>query len=213
MSIVFFFQFNFKALIAGLPKCAVKPLQMIQSAAAQLVFSEPKRAHITLSLCIGYRHWLMLLRSYESTSLPEAFGWWVSNPHGTITERHKTTFQNILIHCSLLEEWSSYFYSNSRIPDNIQETAENSSLLWALNYILLTLLLHWAGFRHIFISIWLYSMYFNSILSFEFIVCHHKHESNIDILPHFLSKFGLLLSHSCELYDFYCNQTQTTSYK
>ncbi len=170
-------------------------------------------AHHFISL-----HWLSSLAdastvSYESTSLPEAFGWWVSNPHGTITERHKTTFQNILIHCSLLEEWSSYFYSNSRIPDNIQETAENSSLLWALNYILLTLLLHWAGFRHIFISIWLYSMYFNSILSFEFIVCHHKHESNIDILPHFLSKFGLLLSHSCELYDFYCNQTQTTSYK
>ncbi len=28
---------------------------------------------------------------------------------------------------------------------------------------------------------------------------HHKHDSNIYILPHFLSKFGQLLSHSREL--------------
>ncbi len=44
------------ALLAWLPSCTIKPLQMIQNAAAWLVFSEPKRAHVTpffISL-----HWL-----------------------------------------------------------------------------------------------------------------------------------------------------------
>ncbi len=35
------------ALLAGLPSCTIKPLQMIQNAAARLVFSKPKRAHVT----------------------------------------------------------------------------------------------------------------------------------------------------------------------
>ncbi len=35
------------ALLAGLPSCTTKPLQMIQNAAARLVFCEPKRAHVT----------------------------------------------------------------------------------------------------------------------------------------------------------------------
>src|SRR4029434_2156430 len=33
------------ALLTGLPACVVKPLQMIQNAAARLVFNQPKRAH------------------------------------------------------------------------------------------------------------------------------------------------------------------------
>jgi len=35
------------ALLAGLPVCSVKPLQLIQNAAARVVFNEPKRAHVT----------------------------------------------------------------------------------------------------------------------------------------------------------------------
>ncbi len=35
------------ALLAGLPSNTIKPLQIIQNAAAQLVFNEPKRAHVT----------------------------------------------------------------------------------------------------------------------------------------------------------------------
>ncbi len=35
------------ALLAGLPSNTTKPLQMIQNAAARLVFNEPKRAHVT----------------------------------------------------------------------------------------------------------------------------------------------------------------------
>ncbi len=35
------------ALLAGLPANTIKPLQMIQNAAARLVFNEPKRTHVT----------------------------------------------------------------------------------------------------------------------------------------------------------------------
>ncbi len=45
-----------KALLAGLPSNTIKPLQMIQNAAARLVFNEPKRAHVTL-LFVSL-HWL-----------------------------------------------------------------------------------------------------------------------------------------------------------
>ncbi len=38
------------ALLAGLPSNTIKPLQMIQNAAARLVFNEPKRAHVTPSV-------------------------------------------------------------------------------------------------------------------------------------------------------------------
>ncbi len=44
------------ALLAGLPLITIKPLQMIQNAAAQLVFNEPKRAHVT-PLFVSL-HWL-----------------------------------------------------------------------------------------------------------------------------------------------------------
>ncbi len=44
------------ALLAGLPSNTIKPLQMIQNAAARLVFNEPKRAHVT-PLFISL-HWL-----------------------------------------------------------------------------------------------------------------------------------------------------------
>lgn len=39
--------YNCNALIVWLPTCAVKHLQMIQKAAAHLMFNEPKKAHIT----------------------------------------------------------------------------------------------------------------------------------------------------------------------
>ncbi len=44
------------ALLAGLPSNTIKPLQMIQNAAARLVFNEPKRAHVT-PLIVSL-HWL-----------------------------------------------------------------------------------------------------------------------------------------------------------
>ncbi|KAL2092511.1 hypothetical protein ACEWY4_012309 [Coilia grayii] len=44
------------ALLVGLPACAIKPLQMVQNAAARLVFHQPKRSHVT-PLFINL-HWL-----------------------------------------------------------------------------------------------------------------------------------------------------------
>ncbi len=35
------------SLLAGLPASSIKPLQLIQNAAARLIFNEPKRTHIT----------------------------------------------------------------------------------------------------------------------------------------------------------------------
>ena len=44
------------SLLAGLPACAVKPLQLIQNAAARLVFNLPKFSYVTLLL--RTLHWL-----------------------------------------------------------------------------------------------------------------------------------------------------------
>ena len=44
-------------LLAGLPACIVKPLQMAQNAAARPVFNQPKTAHASplMSLMLAYR--------------------------------------------------------------------------------------------------------------------------------------------------------------
>ncbi len=42
------------ALLAGLPSNTIKPLQMIQNAAARLVFNEPM-LHLSFSPCTGYQ--------------------------------------------------------------------------------------------------------------------------------------------------------------
>ncbi len=44
------------ALLAGLPASSIKPLQLIQNAAARFIFNEPKRMHVT-PLFINL-HWL-----------------------------------------------------------------------------------------------------------------------------------------------------------
>ena len=54
-------------LLTGLPACAVKPLQMVQNAAARLVFDQPKRAHVT-PLFIEL-HWLPLAARISFKSL------------------------------------------------------------------------------------------------------------------------------------------------
>ncbi len=79
------------ALLSGLPSNTIKPLQMIQNAAARLVFNEPM-LHLSLFPCTGYqlqlasssRHWCLHIEQpqaqhpptsthyYESTSPPEA---------------------------------------------------------------------------------------------------------------------------------------------
>ncbi len=59
------------ALLAGLPSCTMKPLQMIQNAAARLVFNEPKRVHVTL-LFISL-HWLPVAAHIKFKTLMLAY--------------------------------------------------------------------------------------------------------------------------------------------
>ncbi len=59
------------ALLAGLPSCTIKHLQMIQNAAARLVFSEPKKAHVT-SLFISL-HWLPVAARIKFKTLMLAY--------------------------------------------------------------------------------------------------------------------------------------------
>ncbi len=63
------------ALLAGLPASTIKPLQLIQNAAARVVFNEPKKAHVT-PLFIRL-HWLpiaarikfkVLMFAYKTTT-------------------------------------------------------------------------------------------------------------------------------------------------
>ncbi|KAK9976737.1 hypothetical protein ABG768_021940, partial [Culter alburnus] len=59
------------ALLAGLPACTIKPLQLIQNAAARLVFNEPKRAHVT-PLFVSL-HWLPVAARIQFKALMFAY--------------------------------------------------------------------------------------------------------------------------------------------
>ncbi len=138
------------ALLAGLPSNTIKHLQMIQNAAARLVFNEPKRAHVTplfisalapgcsshpvqdTDACIQNNHRLsthllpLTITNLHPLQKPEICEW--ASPRGTITERHKITFQNVFIHRSWLVEWSSHPIRNA-VP-------ENSSLPSSLDFLI-----------------------------------------------------------------------------
>ncbi len=59
------------ALLARLPSNTIKPLQMIQNAAARLVSSEPKRAHVTpFFICL---HWLPVAVRIKFKTLMHAY--------------------------------------------------------------------------------------------------------------------------------------------
>ncbi len=74
------------ALLAGLPSNAIKPLQMIQNAAARLVFNEPKRAHVT-PLFVSL-HWLPVAARIQFKTLMLAYR--------TITGSAPTYFHSLL---------------------------------------------------------------------------------------------------------------------
>ncbi len=59
------------ALLAGLPSNTIKPLQMIQNAAARLVLNEPKRAHVT-PLFVSL-HWLPVAARIQFKTLMLAY--------------------------------------------------------------------------------------------------------------------------------------------
>ncbi len=59
------------ALLAGLPTCAIRPLQIIQNTAECLVFNVPKRAHVILLLIS--LHWLPVETRIKFKSLVLAY--------------------------------------------------------------------------------------------------------------------------------------------
>ncbi len=78
------------AILAGLPSCTIQPLQMIQNAAAWLVFSELKRAHHTshlslspctdsrLQLASSSRHWCLHIEQPQAQHPPTSTHLWQS---------------------------------------------------------------------------------------------------------------------------------------
>ncbi len=77
------------ALLDGLPSNTIKPLQMIQNAAARLVFNEPKRAHVT-PLFVSL-HWLPVAACIKFKTLMLAYNNHRVNTHLlplTITNLH-----------------------------------------------------------------------------------------------------------------------------
>ncbi|KAJ8407757.1 hypothetical protein AAFF_G00268010 [Aldrovandia affinis] len=59
------------SLLAGLLACAIKPLQLVQNAAARLVFNQPKFTHVTPLL--SSLHWLPIAACIRFKSLVLAF--------------------------------------------------------------------------------------------------------------------------------------------
>ncbi len=59
------------ALLAGLPASSVKPLQLMQNAAARLIFNEPRRTHVT-PLFINL-HWLPIAAHIKFKALMFAY--------------------------------------------------------------------------------------------------------------------------------------------
>ncbi len=77
------------ALLAGLPSCTIKPVHMIQNAAARLVFTaNPKRpmSHLSFSHCTGSRlqlasisrHWFLHIEQPQAHHPPTSTHWWQS---------------------------------------------------------------------------------------------------------------------------------------
>ncbi len=150
------------ALLAGLPTCAIRPLQMIQNAAECLVFNEPKRAHVTLllislhwlpvearikfkSLVLAYitamgsapSHLHSLLSVYiPSRSLRSVNERWLVVPLQRGTQSLSRTF-SFTIPCWWNDLPNSIRGPDSQIPHNLQETTGNSLFLWAFNCLLL----------------------------------------------------------------------------
>ncbi|XP_027140117.1 uncharacterized protein LOC109140565 [Larimichthys crocea] len=59
------------SLRAGLPACAIKSLQMVQNAAARLVFNQPKRTHVTT--LFSDLHWLPVAARIKHKALTRAY--------------------------------------------------------------------------------------------------------------------------------------------
>ncbi len=106
------------ALLAGLPSNTIKPLQMIQNAAARLVFNKPKRAHVT-PLFISL-HWLPVAAHIQFKTLMLAYR--------TITGSAPTYFHSLL-RIYIPSRSPAYFHSLIRIYIPSRSPAYFHSLL------------------------------------------------------------------------------------
>ncbi len=88
------------ALLAGLPSNTIKPQQMIQNAAARLVFNEPKRAHVT-PLFVSL-HWLPVAARIQFKTLMIAY---------RTTTGSAPTYFHSLLRIYIPSRSPSYFHS------------------------------------------------------------------------------------------------------
>ncbi len=132
------------AILADLPACTIKPLQLIQNAAARVVFNEPKKAHVT-PLFIRL-HWLpiaarikfkVLMFAYKTTTGTApisnlcalqklAFCKWTT-PCGAIPKRYQITLTDLFLDCAQLVEWPPDLNSNSWVFSPFQKTSKDTS--------------------------------------------------------------------------------------
>ncbi len=138
------------ALLAGLPACTIKPLQLIQNAAARVVFNELKKAHVT-PLFIRL-HWLpiaarikfkVLMFAYKTTTgtapiylnlLVQTYA--PSRSLRSASERrlvvpsqrgYQITLTDLFLDCAQLVEWPPYLNSNSWVFSHFQKTSKDTS--------------------------------------------------------------------------------------
>ncbi len=108
------------ALLAGLPSNTIKPLQMIQNAAARLVFNEPKRAHVT-PLFVSL-HWLPVAARIQFKTLMLAY---------RTTTGSAPTYFHSLLRIYIPSRSPSYFHSLLRtyIPSRSLRSASERRLV------------------------------------------------------------------------------------
>ncbi len=106
------------ALLAGLPSNTIKPLQMIQNAAARLVFNEPKRAHVT-PLFVSL-HWLPVAARIQFKTLMLAY---------RTTTGSAPSYFHSLLQIYIPSRSPAYFHSLSRIYIPSRSPAYFHSLL------------------------------------------------------------------------------------
>ncbi len=142
----------YNALLAGLPSSSIKPLQIVQNAAARLVFNEPKRTHVTslfISLHWLPRHWCLHIEQPQAQLLPPADFHSLLRIYIPSRSLRSTSERCLVVPLqrgskSLCRTfsftvpvwWSSHPYLECWIPDHFQATAENSSLSTLPDFIL-----------------------------------------------------------------------------
>ncbi len=138
-----------------LSSSTIKPLQMIQNAAARLVFSDPKRAHVT-PLFISL-HWLLVAARFKFKTLMLAYrtatgsapAYFLisiyipsrslrsASEHRLMGSQKGTKSLSRTFSFTAPGWWNELPYPDPErwIPDNFQATPENSSLPSSLDFI------------------------------------------------------------------------------